>query len=142
MKFYLHKLGCPKNDVDADYISARLIDEGHLPTSNPEEADSVIVNTCGFILPAKEESINEILRLGQLKKHGNLKTLYATGCLTQRYGDDMLRDMPELDGAFGHGALQSIAQAVSTSARIPKTVKMESRKLAYVSWTSRYVSDP
>ncbi len=142
MKFYMHKLGCPKNDVDADYISARLIDEGHLPTPNPEDADSVIVNTCGFILPAKEESINEILRLGQLKKNGNIKTLYATGCLTQRYGDEMLRDMPELDGAFGHGALQSIAQAVSTSARIPKTIRMESRKLAYVSWTSRYVSDP
>ena len=68
MKFYVHKLGCPKNDVDADYISARLIDAGHEPVADPEQAESIVVNTCGFILPAKEESINEILRLGQLKR--------------------------------------------------------------------------
>jgi ribosomal protein S12 methylthiotransferase len=94
MKFYIHKLGCPKNDVDADYIAARLIAEGHTPVADPAEADSVLVNTCGFILPAKEESIEEILRLGQLKKSTGLKTLYATGCLSQRYGDELLADMP------------------------------------------------
>ena len=58
MKFYLHKLGCPKNDVDGDYISARLVDAGHEPVNDPEQAESIIVNTCGFILQAKEESIN------------------------------------------------------------------------------------
>ena len=73
MKFYLHKLGCPKNDVDAEYIIACLIDAGHEYVPKPENADSIIVNTCGFIQSAKEESIDEILRLGQLKKNGNLK---------------------------------------------------------------------
>ncbi|MCM2271448.1 MAG: 30S ribosomal protein S12 methylthiotransferase RimO [candidate division Zixibacteria bacterium] len=141
MKFYLHKLGCPKNDVDADYISARLIDEGHLPVASPDDAESIIVNTCGFILPAKEESINEILRLGQLKKQGTLQRLYATGCLTQRYGDEMLDGMPELDGAFGHGALDSIATAVTNKTISRKTVRIESRKLGYLSWRDRYISD-
>jgi ribosomal protein S12 methylthiotransferase len=141
MKFYVHKLGCPKNDVDADYISARLIDEGHQPVGNAEEAESIIVNTCGFILPAKEESINEILRLGQLKKEGKLQTLYASGCLTQRYGDEMLEGMPELDGAFGHGALDSIASAVTNKSVSRKTVRIESRKLGYLSWKDRFISD-
>jgi len=142
MKFYVHKLGCPKNDVDADYISARLIDAGHEPVADPEQAESIVVNTCGFILPAKEESINEILRLGQLKRDGHLKTLYASGCLSQRYGDDLLKDIPELDGAFGLGALDSIAGAVGGNLHNDKTIKLEPRKLAYLSWKHRFISDP
>jgi len=141
MRFYVHKLGCSKNDVDADYISARLIDAGHEPVPSAEQAESVIVNTCGFILPAKEESINEILRLGSLKKSGTLRTLYAAGCLTQRYGDDLLADMPELDGAFGHGALESLASAVTSSAKLEKTVRIDTRKLGYLSWKHRFISD-
>ncbi|MBI5267591.1 MAG: 30S ribosomal protein S12 methylthiotransferase RimO [candidate division Zixibacteria bacterium] len=141
MRFYVHKLGCPKNDVDGDYIAARLIDAGHQPAASAEEAESVIVNTCGFIQTAKEESINEILRLAALKKIGQLQTLYATGCLTQRNGDEMLAEMPELDGAFGHGALDSLAQAVTGSTKLERTVRIESRKLGYLSWKHRYISD-
>ncbi len=141
MNFYIHKLGCPKNDVDADYIAARLIADGHTPVNDPHRAESIIVNTCGFILPAKEESINEILRLATLKKSGNLKSLYASGCLTQRNGDEMLEGIPELDGAFGHGALESIAEAVRQSSRHTKTVKMEIRKLGYLSFRNRFISD-
>ncbi|MGD8922860.1 MAG: 30S ribosomal protein S12 methylthiotransferase RimO, partial [Candidatus Zixiibacteriota bacterium] len=84
MKFYVRRLGCPKNDVDADYITARLVAEGHQPVDNPEDAESVIVNTCGFILPAKEESISEIFELSRLKQNGSVKYLYASGCLSQR----------------------------------------------------------
>lgn len=141
MNFYIHKLGCPKNDVDADYIAARLISDGHTPVNDPERAHSIIVNTCGFILPAKEESINEILRLAEFKKNGRLKTLYASGCLTQRNGDDLLAGIPELDGAFGHGALDSIAAAVSNSSRLSKTIKMEIRKLGYLSFKNRFIAD-
>lgn len=142
MKFFVHKLGCPKNDVDADYISARLIDAGHEPVTDPEKADSVIVNTCGFIRDAKEESIDAILELARLKKSGNLKTIYAAGCLTQRYGDEMLKDMPELDGAFGLGALDPIAEAVTDSTRLKATVRQDVRQLAYLDWKSRFISDP
>jgi ribosomal protein S12 methylthiotransferase len=143
MKFFIHKLGCPKNDVDADYIAARLIDDGHVPVESAEEADSVLVNTCGFITAAKEESINSIIDHGRLKQAGKIKSLLATGCLTQRYGDDMLREMPELDGAFGHGALDSIARAVGGESHRPeRTVKLETRKLGYISWKHRFISDP
>lgn len=141
MRFYVHKLGCPKNDVDADYISARLIAAGHEPVSSPDEAESIIVNTCSFILPAKEESINEILRLGRLKKEGSLQTLYATGCLSQRNGDELLSGMPELDGAFGLGTLDSIAEAVSNSTVHSKTIRTESRQLAYLDFSQRYLDD-
>ena len=141
MKFYLHRLGCPKNDVDGDYISARLIDAGHEPVDEAQQADSIIVNTCGFILPAKEESINEILRLGQLKKNGRLKRLYASGCLSQRYGDELIADIPELDGAFGLGAWDALARAVTTCARTDKSIKTPARELAYVSWHRRFIAD-
>lgn len=143
MKFFIHKLGCPKNDVDADYIAAKLIDQGHEPVDSAEQAESVLVNTCGFITAAKEESINSLLAHAELKKQGKLKSLLATGCLTQRYGDEMLKEMPELDGAFGHGALDSIAKTVGgASHRSERTVKLETRKLGYISWKHRFISDP
>ena len=141
MKFYIHKLGCPKNDVDGDYIAARLVEAGHDPVTSPEEADSIIVNTCGFILPAKEESIGEILRLGRLKKKGRLKTLYASGCLTQGHGNELLRGMPELDGAFGHGTLDAISEAVTESQRYDRFVGVDTRKLAYLDWRDRLITD-
>ncbi len=141
MKFYLHKLGCPKNDVDGDYISACLIDAGHEPVDDPEQAESIIVNTCGFILPAKEESINEILRLGQLKRNGRLKRLYASGCLSQRYGDELMADMPELDGAFGLGTLDSLARTITASSNNNKCIRMLPQQLDYLSWHHRFISD-
>ncbi|NOY88640.1 MAG: 30S ribosomal protein S12 methylthiotransferase RimO, partial [FCB group bacterium] len=141
MKFYIHKLGCPKNDVDADYISARLISEGHEPVAAPEDAETIIVNTCGFILPAKEESIQALLQLSQLKNKGRLKTIYVAGCLSQRNGDELLKGMPELDGAFGLGELDSIADTVGKSLKIKKTIKTEVRKLDYLSWDSRYIDN-
>ncbi len=141
MKVYIHKLGCPKNDVDADYMAARLIAEGHDPVATPEEADSIIVNTCGFILPAKEESINELLRLGQLKSNGKAKRLYASGCLAQRYGEDLLKGISELDGTFGLGQLDALATAMSngTSGRV--STKIESRKLSYLAYKDRLIMD-
>ncbi len=141
MRFFVHKLGCPKNDVDADYISARLIDDGHEAVARAEDAESIIVNTCGFILPAKQESINELLRLGQLKQSSQLKTIYAAGCLAQRNGDELLKGIPELDGAFGLGALDSIANAVGSGKRIEKTIRIEARKLGYLSWRNRFIAD-
>ncbi|MEW6412815.1 MAG: 30S ribosomal protein S12 methylthiotransferase RimO [Candidatus Zixiibacteriota bacterium] len=139
MKFYIHKLGCPKNDVDADYISARLMADGHQPVFDPEQAESIIVNTCGFILPAKEESIFELLRLGQLKKSAGVKTLFATGCLSQRNGEELLQGMPELDGAFGLGQLDAIADAVKKGTVSSKPVVVDSRRLAYLDFGERFI---
>lgn len=141
MKFYIHKLGCPKNDVDADYMASRLIADGHEPVSNPEIADSVLVNTCGFILPAKEESIHELIRLCLLKNPGQVRTVYAIGCLSQRHGDELLKGIPELDGAFGIGQLDAIAKAVANQEKSDKTVFTEPSELQYIDYENRYVDE-
>ncbi|MDD3732507.1 MAG: 30S ribosomal protein S12 methylthiotransferase RimO [candidate division Zixibacteria bacterium] len=141
MKFFLLKLGCPKNDVDADYISARLIDDGHQLTTDPEKAHSLIINTCGFIQAAREESINEILKLSLLKNSGYPKTLYATGCLSQRYGIELLRGIPELDGVFGLGEIDALARAVATSSRLVKPVFKDARRLDYLCGSRRHIAD-
>jgi len=141
MKFYVHRLGCPKNDVDADYLTARLQADGHTPVESPESAEAIIVNTCGFILPAKEESIEEILRLARLKRTGRVKLLYASGCLSQRYGTEMLAEMPELDGAFGVGALEELAGAMASSGRLDEPQRVAAERMAYIDYDSRYVDD-
>lgn len=99
--FYLHKLGCPKNDVDAEYIAGFLRGQRLKAVDSPEEADILIVNTCGFIQPAKEESIEAILDLAQIKEKYGDKKLIVTGCLSQRYADDLAADISEIDGIFG-----------------------------------------
>jgi len=141
VKFFIHKLGCPKNDVDADYLAARLIAAGHEPVTDPAKADSVIVNTCGFIQDAKQESIDAILELARLKRDGGVQRLYATGCLTQRYGNELLGDMPELDGAFGLGALDAVADAVTKASRFRQVIRQDVRQLAYLDWKSRFLTD-
>ena len=113
MKFFIKKLGCPKNDVDGDFISGRLIDAGHQITDQADEAESVIINTCGFILPAKEESIQEILFYEKTKQQGKIARLYVTGCLSQRYGEKLLRDIRGIDGIFGLGELEALAGAMA-----------------------------
>ncbi|UCG61878.1 MAG: 30S ribosomal protein S12 methylthiotransferase RimO [Candidatus Zixiibacteriota bacterium] len=141
MRFYIHKLGCPKNDVDADYLTSRLIADGHKLVATPEDADSVLVNTCGFILPAKEESIHELLRLCRFKGPGQVSTVYAVGCLSQRHGDELLKGIPELDGAFGIGELDAIARAVAHNEKFTNCLMTDSGQLCYIDWKTRYVDD-
>jgi len=141
MRVYLHKLGCPKNDVDADYIAARLSRDGHQLVDDPTAAETIVVNTCCFILPAREESIEEILTLAQLKKGGRLRRLYVSGCMAQHYGDQLLSGMPEIDGAFGLGELDAIAGAVAGDAGLKRTVRTESRHLSYLHGSERAVTD-
>ncbi len=141
MKFYIHKLGCPKNDVDADYLASRLIADGHETATDPEVADTILVNTCGFILPAKEESIHELLRLCHMKRPGQVETVYAIGCLSQRHGDELLKGIPELDGAFGIGEFDAIARSMARKEKLDKSVFTDARALRYVDWHERYVAD-
>ncbi|ASJ54278.1 ribosomal protein S12 methylthiotransferase RimO [Brevibacillus formosus] len=108
-------LGCEKNLVDSDMM-AHLIDEkGYELVDNPEEATVVIVNTCGFIDAAKEESVNKILEMGELKESGKLKSLVVAGCLTQRYKEDILNEIPEVDGIVGTGDFMSITGIIEES---------------------------
>ncbi len=101
-------LGCPKNLVDTEMMLGSLMNEGYRVVENPEDAETVIVNTCGFIEEAKQESIDKILELSNLKKKG-LKHLVAAGCLTQRYKEDLVEGLPEADLFVGSGQFQNIA---------------------------------
>lgn len=108
-------LGCEKNLVDSDMM-AHLIDEkGYELVDDPEQATVVIVNTCGFIDAAKEESVNKILDMAELKDSGKLKSLVVAGCLTQRYKEDILKEIPEVDGIVGTGDFMSITNIIEES---------------------------
>lgn len=104
-------LGCPKNQVDSEVMSGR-IGEKYQVVEGPEQADIIIINTCTFIESAKAESIETILEMAQYKDEGTCKTLVATGCLAQRYGDELLKDIPELDGVLGTGNISEVIEAI------------------------------
>ena len=97
----LISLGCARNLVDSEVLLGHVVEEGLQVVKEPTDADVVVVNTCGFIESAKQESIDTILSVARLKKEGNLKGVIAVGCLAQRYGDELRKNLKELDGVFG-----------------------------------------
>jgi len=101
-------LGCSKNTVDSERLMNQLKLNRFDLTENPEEADSIIINTCGFIDAAKEESINTILSAVELKKKGKLKKIVVAGCLSERYKDELRKEIPEVDSFFGTEAYEGI----------------------------------
>ena len=105
-------LGCAKNQVDAEMLLFTLQQNGFIITNEPEEADAVIVNTCGFIDAAKQESIDEIIELGTLKREGKIKAIVVTGCLAERYQNEITKQLYEIDAAVGIGANEQIAEIV------------------------------
>jgi len=105
---HIISLGCPKNLIDSEVMAAILERGGRRIVSSEEEADIVIINTCAFILPAKEESIEEIFRLADLKERGGLERLIVTGCLPQRYGKELEAEIPEVDLFLGTGEVPRI----------------------------------
>ncbi len=105
-------LGCPKNQMDAEMMLAKLRDAGFSLTSESGLADVVIVNTCGFIEDAKQEAIENILEFAQLKKEGRIKKIIVTGCLAQRYKEELCRELPECDAVLGLGANDEIVSVV------------------------------
>ncbi|HEV8473432.1 MAG TPA: 30S ribosomal protein S12 methylthiotransferase RimO [Methylomirabilota bacterium] len=112
MKVHLTTLGCPKNQVDSELMLGRLAEAGFPIVARAEDAQCVIVNTCAFIDRAREESVTTILELAKLKKDGACRALIVTGCLTQRYGGDILKEMPEVDGILGTSNLERIVDLV------------------------------
>ena len=112
MKIACISLGCPKNQVDLDVMVHILLSAGHETVADLAEADVILVNTCGFIESAKSEAINSILELAELKKAGKLKKLLVAGCLTQRYPDDIRKELPEVDGMLGTGSYTDVVTAV------------------------------
>lgn len=124
-KIGMVSLGCPKNQMDAELMLAKLRDAGFELTTESGLADVVIVNTCGFIEDAKREAIENILEFAQLKKEGQIKKVIVTGCLAQRYKEELCRELPECDAVLGLGANGDIVEVVrevladKTTARFP-----------------------
>ena len=106
-------LGCSKNRVDAEMMLYTLREAGFHIVDDPAMADAAIINTCGFIESAKQESIEEILELAKLKKEGRIQAIIVTGCLSERYQSDVMKELYEVDAVIGIGANADIAQVVA-----------------------------
>lgn len=112
IKVSMVSLGCPKNQVDAEMMLKTLADAGFEISTEESEADAIIINTCGFIEEAKQEAIENILEAAQYKKNGKCKALIVTGCLAERYKDDVTKEIPEADVCVGIGSNGNIAEIV------------------------------
>lgn len=110
-KIYLHSLGCSKNLVDSENMLGILAEKGYEITDYANEADFIIINTCSFINDAKEESINAIIEASELKKDNNL-AIIVTGCLAQRYGEDLTKEIPEIDILIGTKKYENIVELI------------------------------
>lgn len=111
-KVALVSLGCPKNLLDSEVMLGKLFEEGYDLTVDPVDAEYLIVNTCGFIQDAKEESIEHILEMAEIKAQYAGKKLVVSGCLAQRYGQELLREMPEIDVLVGTGHFQQMPEVL------------------------------
>ena len=132
MKIGMVSLGCPKNLVDSE-VMLGLIREKQLEiTNDPAEADLIIVNTCGFIESAKEESINTVLQMAEYKQKGSCKYLVMTGCLGQRYADELFESMPEVDAIVGTDSFTDIGWVIDqvlAGKRLKHLQKLESKNV-------------
>jgi ribosomal protein S12 methylthiotransferase len=112
-RVYMHTLGCPKNRVDSEVMLGTLQGAGYRLEQDPARAEIIVVNTCGFIESAKEESVEAIVELAAMKQEGRCKKLVVAGCLVQRHADELARELPEVDHFLGTGAYAEIARVVS-----------------------------
>ncbi len=112
LQIFFESLGCDKNLVDSEKMLGLLSRAGYSFTDDEREADVIVVNTCAFIGDAKEESISEVLRLAKYKEEGRCRSLIAAGCLAERYKDEILQELPELDGVIGTSSWDGIVKLV------------------------------
>ncbi|HEY8342460.1 MAG TPA: 30S ribosomal protein S12 methylthiotransferase RimO [Calditerricola sp.] len=124
-------LGCEKNLVDSDIMSRLIEEKGYQRVASPAEATVCIVNTCGFIDAAKEESIQTILDIADYKETGQLKALIVAGCLTQRYKETLMQEMPEIDGIVGTGDFDKIADIIEEALAGHKPVRVGNPVFSY-----------
>src|SRR6478672_11378053 len=124
MKVGMISLGCPKNLVDSEVMLGLAQQSGHELTRDPEAADVLVVNTCAFIDKAKQESIDTILEMAEHKKTGRCTRLVVTGCLAERYREELQAQIPEIDAVLGTGEVPQIVGAIEGRRRsvIPLTL--------------------
>src|ERR1700704_276443 len=113
MKVGLISLGCPKNLVDSEVMLGLAQQAGHELTQDAADAEVLVVNTCAFIDSAKQESIDAILEMAERKKDGACRRLIVTGCLAERYREELKKEIPEIDAVLGTGEVPQILQAIN-----------------------------
>ena len=134
-------LGCPKNLVDSEVMLGTLAHHGYELTPRPDEADVIIVNTCAFIEPAKQESINTILEMADYKKFGAAKKLVVAGCLVERYRKEIQQQIPEVDYVIGTNELERVLDACGDTLS-PQTAGTPAEPYLYHEFTPRVLSTP
>lgn len=139
-KVALVSLGCSKNLVDSEVMLNILSSNDYKMTRTANSADVIIVNTCGFIESAKQESIDHIIELGQLKKNGSCKVLIASGCLAERYNDDLMKEIPELDAVIGTGDYKNILEVIESVISGNKVVKFGNQENVDIHELPRVIS--
>ena len=141
MKIGVISLGCAKNRVDTEEMLSLLSLEGYELTDQARDAEVLIVNTCGFITSAKEESIDAIFEMAQYKQTGNCKALVVTGCLAQRYGQELMDEIPQIDVLSGVTQYDTLAQAIDTALTKGERVQNTQRKKAFLT-SGRVLTTP
>jgi ribosomal protein S12 methylthiotransferase len=136
-------LGCPKNLIDTEVMLGHMTRAGYELTSEPAEAEILVVNTCGFIDQAKQESIDTILEMAQYKNKGRCRRLVVSGCLAQRYARDIAREIPEIDVVTGLDSLESIVSTCETDERLVEPLRADaSSAYLYDHQSPRVLSTP
>lgn len=128
MKIGVVSLGCPKNLVDSETMLGLIHEENYKITNDPSEAEIIIVNTCGFIESAKEESINTILQMAEYKKSGSCKYIIVTGCLSQRYAEELFNELPEADAIAGVEVYDEIGSIIKRVMNGERFIMLERSK--------------
>src|ERR1700719_658583 len=119
-------LGCPKNLVDSEVMMGILAEHGYEITARADEADVLVVNTCSFIAPAQQESVDTILEMAEHKTYGRATRLVVTGCLVERYREQIMEQIPAVDAVIGTGEIERIVEAVTGG----KTSNVGARRLS------------
>jgi len=140
MNVAMISLGCAKNQIDSEVMLKLLKDERYKIINNPYLADIIIINTCGFIEQAKQESIDTIIEMGQFKNKGRCKLLIATGCLSERYKEELLKEMPELDAVIGTGDYKSIVNVIEDCLKGKKIILYGNQENINIDKLNRLIS--
>jgi ribosomal protein S12 methylthiotransferase len=136
-KVHFVSLGCPKNRVDSEIMLGHLQDASYQFTAHAEDAEVIVVNTCGFINDAKQESIDTILEMARHKSESQCKKLIVTGCLVERYSQELGRDIPEIDSLLGNGAYASVTQVAQDAANELSRISVGNLEFIHTAETPR-----
>lgn len=131
MKIGFISLGCPKNRLDTEVMLREVVEAGYEITPEETEADIVIINTCAFIESAKKEAIDNILDIAWLKEHNGLGGIIVTGCMAERYGEEILKEFPEVDAVLGVGSIHNIVEAIESVAKAMNNKKPTERYFSH-----------